>query len=97
MSLPATDRRWETAFGRWIKKYNVMRLVDDMRRGGHSLTPSAVYYWLRGSAVPRPDKACALVRLSNGALTLEDIYAHTQEMKGVSCDKSADQCEEARA
>ena len=45
--------------------------------GVHELqvTPRAVWAWIYNESRPTPDKARALTRLSNGYLSMDDIYA----------------------
>ena len=77
----AGDGRRTTVFGRWLAETGVGEVVDaladdpDLR-----VTANAVYEWLRGRA-PRPERARALVRLSRGRITLNDIYDHVETMK----------------
>jgi len=77
----AGDGRRTTVFGRWLAETGVGEVVDaladdpDLR-----VTANAVYEWLRGRA-PRPERARALVRLSRGRITLDDIYDHVETMK----------------
>jgi len=75
--------RWQTPFGRWIADYTVPRLVSDLQGDpAISVTRWAVYAWLAGHP-PRPARAEALVRLSNGRLTLEDIYRHADQVREI--------------
>lgn len=73
--------RWETDFGRWVGTVGVGYIVSaldddpDLR-----VTSSAVYQWLRGHA-PSPERAARLVELSRGALSLESIYMHRQQLR----------------
>ncbi len=73
--------RWQTQFGRWVADFGVPRIVavlgqdPDLR-----VTKHAVYHWLKGYA-PRPDRALALVEMSQGRLTLEAIYQHSREVR----------------
>ena len=73
--------RWQTEFGRWVADFGVPRIVavlgqdPDLR-----VTKHAVYHWLKGYA-PRPDRALALVEMSQGRLTLDAIYQHGRQMK----------------
>lgn len=73
--------RWQTEFGRWVADFGVPRIVavlgqdPDLR-----VTKHAVYHWLKGYA-PRPDRALALVEMSQGRLTLESIYQHGRQMR----------------
>ena len=73
--------RWETEFGRWVGDVGVPRIVSALARDPDlRVTSDAVYMWLRGVA-PRPARAEALVRLSRGRLTLDDIYGHAREVR----------------
>ncbi len=73
--------RWQTEFGRWVADFGVPRIVavlgqdPDLR-----VTKHAVYHWLKGYA-PRPDRALALVEMSQGRLTLDAIYQHGRQMR----------------
>jgi len=58
------------------------RFADWLRGRGPTLTahemqvtPRAVWAWIYGESSPVPEKARQLVRLSQGYLTLDDIYA----------------------
>lgn len=73
----ARDARWRTRFGQWIAGYGVANIVRDL--GGKRVTSQAVYGWLSGS-LPRIDRARALVKLSDGALTFGMIFSHKLEM-----------------
>ena len=78
---PRVPSRWDTEFGRWVADFGVPRIVavlgqdPDLR-----VTKHAVYHWLKGYA-PRPDRALALVEMSQGRLTLESIYQHGRQMR----------------
>ena len=75
------DSRWETTFGKFVRKHSVQRLVFELRSQGFSVTTTAIYYWLRpGGPNPKPKHAKAIVDLSNGELTMEDIYSHQQQI-----------------
>jgi len=68
----------ETKFEKWALKYGVANLVSAMKARGpnDSVTYSAVYQWLRGQHEPRPRKMRAMVEISAGEITLNDIAAH---------------------
>lgn len=58
------------------------RFADWLRGRGPTLTahelqvtPRAVWAWIYNESRPTPDKARALTRLSNGYLSMDDIYA----------------------
>ena len=73
--------RWQTEFGRWVADFGVPRIVTVLGQDPNlRVTKHAVYHWLKGYA-PRPDRALALVEMSQGRLTLEAIYQHGQQMK----------------
>ncbi len=67
-------RRWRTSFGRWVNHYGVSRLCADLSRAGQPVTPHAVYHWVGGRTMPRPERAIAIVRLSRGAVGIGAIY-----------------------
>lgn len=68
--------RWRTPFGRFVESVGVEHLVQALGAAGQPVTRNAVYNWLSGDRVPRPDRAAQLVRLSHGALTFEHVYEH---------------------
>lgn len=70
-----------TKFGAWVVCFTVPQLSREMLKRGHEISVSGIYYWLRGDTVPRPDKAQALVAISAGMLTMEDIYSHVHAMR----------------
>lgn len=61
----------DTEFGGWVQDFGIKKLAKEL-----DITPSAVYHWLRGTVVPRPDKAQEMVALSKKRLTLEQVYQH---------------------
>lgn len=76
--------RWDTAFGKWVGAFTVSRVVVDLRREGYPLTTGAVYHWVAGRAVPALPLAKALVRISQGQVSFDDIAAHKEQTrKGV--------------
>ena len=73
--------RWQTEFGRWVAEVGVPRIVAVLGQDPNlRVTKHAVYHWLKGYA-PRPDRALALVEMSQGRLTLEAIYQHSRQMR----------------
>ena len=68
-------RRWRTRLGRWVEGYTVRVLAPRV-----GVTPKRIYGWLGGDGVPR-DRAIAMVELSRGALTLEDVFRHAAEVR----------------
>lgn len=72
--------RWRTRFGRWVSQMTVSAIVDELNRSPDTaVTPQAVYDWLNGRA-PRPERARALVQLSGGEISLDDIYSHRAQV-----------------
>jgi hypothetical protein len=67
-----------TKFERWARKYGVNNLVDEMRRHGpdSAVTFSAIYQWLRADHEPRGHRVRALVEISAGDLSVQDIHDH---------------------
>jgi len=85
--------RWRTKFGRWVAEYGVREIVDGLSDDADlRVTKHAVYEWLRGHA-PRPARAAALVRLSGGRISLEDIYRHVRLVRRrEAAERSAGAC-----
>lgn len=71
--------RWRLPLGRWVSRYGVTRLAPQL-----SVTPHAIYDWVAGRRVPRPPCAAAMVKLSRGAITFDDIYRHRTQMERLS-------------
>lgn len=68
--------RWSTRFGKWVDAVTVTKVVVDLRTEGHPVTRGSVYHWIAGRAAPTLPLAGALVRISRGCVTLDDILAH---------------------
>jgi hypothetical protein len=73
---PRIQRRWSTRFGRWVSTFGVRRLTRALEQGGQPVTTYAVHQWLAGRTFPRPDRIDAIVTLSDGKLTQQDIHQH---------------------
>lgn len=72
--------RWHTRFGQAVGELGVRAIVDGLKSDPATrITNKGVYEWLRGHQ-PSPDRAEALVRLSEGRLTLDIIYSHRREL-----------------
>lgn len=72
--------RWQTQFGRWMKKKGVPNIVKELGNDPDTrITPDLPYQWLNG-ITPRPHRAMALVAISDGELTLDTIYSHPSEL-----------------
>ena len=54
-------------FNRWVKEYGVQRLAHKI-----GIQRASVYFWLGGS-VPKVEHLTQVIKISRGALTLEDI------------------------
>jgi len=73
--------RWQTKFGRWVAEFTVPAIVENLAHDPDlRITNQAVYEWLQGHA-PQPARAIALVKMSRGRLTLEDIYHHPKQIR----------------
>lgn len=72
---PRTATRWRTAFGSWVGTYTVPRLCSDL-----GVTSNAVYSWVAGRHIPDPARASAMVELSRGAISMQQIYQHRTEV-----------------
>lgn len=68
----------QTKFSKWLKDFGIQNLVSAMREKGpdYAITISAAYQWARREHEPRPKKARALIEISRGAITLQDIADH---------------------
>lgn len=76
-------RRWRTRFGKWISNMTVSAIVAELNRSPDTAcTPQTVYAWLNGRA-PRPERARALVQLSGGEISLDDIYSQRDQVDDV--------------
>lgn len=75
--------RWQTHFGAWVADLSPTRVATELRAHGAPVTESAVYKWVAGERLPRPDVALHLVEISNGQISLADVYAHRVELGGM--------------
>lgn len=72
---------WDTEFGRWIADFGPDRIVRELGKDPElRITQHTVYDWLRGHS-PRPERAMALVEISDGCLTLEMVYGHQSAVR----------------
>ncbi len=76
--MQRVQRRWKTTFGSWVMDYGVRRLVRGLEAHGQPVTEKAVYHWISGRHAPRGGHALAIVRLSRGRLSLEDVLRQGQ-------------------
>jgi hypothetical protein len=82
-------RRWQTPFGRYVARRGVSWVVDRLEAEGLPVTPFAVYHWVAADTAPRQSFARAMVRTSDGALTLGDIYGHREQLTRGCLDRGA--------
>ncbi len=82
-------RRWQTPFGRYVASRGVSWVVGRLEADGLPVTPFAVYHWVAADTVPRLPFARAMVRTSDGALTLDDIYGHREQLSHGCLDRGA--------
>lgn len=68
--------RWRTHFGQWVSAYGVRRLTSQLTSAGRPVTEQAVYQWVAGTTVPRPEHAIVIVQASCGQVSLDDVYRH---------------------
>ncbi len=74
-------RSWRTPLGSFIGEYGVDRLTADLAAAGQPVTRTAVYNWIGGRHAPRPDCAVQITRLSEGRVSLADIYLQRDVVK----------------
>ena len=70
--------RWATPFAAWVSDYGVGRLRTELACLGQPVTQGAIYSWLSGRGTPRLPLAIAVVSISRGAVTAEDIVRHRE-------------------
>lgn len=73
--------RWKTKFGQFVGQVGARQVADRIAAdAGFRISLFTVYRWLRGAQTPRPDMAVRLVKLSDGAITLADVFEHRAEV-----------------
>lgn len=72
--MKRVPRRWGSRFGSFVGEFTVERLTQELHGRGVPVTRSAIYKWIAGRALPRPDAANAIVSVSGGRVQLSDIY-----------------------
>lgn len=73
------DRRWESAFARFVDFYGTAQLASDL-----TVDPSAVYHWLAGKTFPRAPLAGEILRLAHSRgfrLSFQQIYDHVRTIR----------------
>lgn len=78
--FPRLASRWNTPFARWLDGYTVPRIVESLRLSDAPITDQAVYHWVAGRTSPRLEHAEAIVRLSEGRVTITDIVSHRRSV-----------------
>jgi hypothetical protein len=71
---------WNSRFGSWVRSYPVSRLIVDLEVIGLAVTRPAVYQWISGRTTPQLRRAHAMVQLSGGSISLDDVYAHRSQI-----------------
>jgi len=72
--------RWQTHLGRWVTDLTANQVVLELCDAGAPVTASAVYKWVAGECLPRPEVAMHLVEISRGTLSFADIYGQRLEV-----------------
>ena len=72
--MSIVSSRWETPFGKWVQAFGVRNVCEALYSYGLPIGRETVYHWMAGRAVPNPRKAMALIKISEGKLTFDDIY-----------------------
>ena len=76
--------RYRTPFGSFVSEYGAARLAESLCRLGQPTAPQTVYGWLAGAKTPAPSRALAIVRVSAGAVKLEDVFEHRAILSGAT-------------
>ena len=83
------ERRWSTRFGSFIDFYSVKGLLAALKARGLPLDKFTLYGWLSGDRDPRPNHALALVEISRGSLSLDDVYSHRRSLESADAVRKA--------
>lgn len=65
-----------TRLGSFIAGYRVSRIVQQFSAAGDPIRTTSVYDWLTCRTKPDFDRACRLVEISDGEISLDDIREH---------------------
>ncbi|MDE4924353.1 hypothetical protein PQH03_06900 [Ralstonia insidiosa] len=65
-----------TKFGSWVIAFGIARLADELK-----VTNVAIYQHLRAEFEPRPKRMRAYVQIACGAITMQDIYDHIDQVR----------------
>jgi len=80
-------RRWNTAFGRFVRRYGVSQLAQALRSHGHPVTPKAIYNWVSGDFSPPLGRALAIRQLAlerGEGLRLGQFHRNAVEIRSQS-------------
>jgi len=80
MAKPRLPVYWGTTLGRWLGAFGVSRLRQQLTQRGLPINVRTPYHWLDGSNAPSLPYARAMTQMSLGALSLEDIFNHREEL-----------------
>lgn len=73
--------RWGTPFGRFVSEFKAHRLARAISAQlNYEIHDTTIYHWVAGRHLPRPDHMNAIVTLSGGRVTVEDVYSHHRAM-----------------
>jgi hypothetical protein len=75
-------RRWRGNFTSFVGSCTVAAFIHELGAAGEPIGKEAVYSWIAGRTAPRARVAAAIVRISDGKLTLDDLYGHRHEVRG---------------
>lgn len=73
--------RWITPFGKFVNQLTVRGLLRAMHQRGYPISAYAIYHWLDGSTCPRVEHAIAMVKISQGSISLDDIYSQRERVR----------------
>lgn len=72
-----TSPGWSTPLGRWMDSIGgVGPLREQLAAKGCPTSPFTPYKWLEGRHPPSDFYAIAMIEISEGRLTFQDIYGH---------------------
>jgi len=70
----ARRRRWERPLGQVVRRFGgAERFAARLSRPSRTISGSAVRHWVAERACPPLDTALEIVRISEGALRIEDL------------------------
>lgn len=72
--------RWQTHFGQWVADVTPSAICSRLAAERMPVTQGAVYKWVAGERLPRPEVALKLVEISGEAITLADVYVQRAEV-----------------